>query len=201
MLPLTESTRPLLFSPLTVPLSPYFCGLPLKKLVVHPSESPDVTAARDRGLGVDIIGGFADPINGRDHIIATLEQQLRDARDEQQRATAAANLALRVYEQAEADLASALAAEKYRARTADLRRLETEDLPKARELEAERKDGLDWALENHTQAQSELRGLEAARTQVRKEREDAEANVTSLVDAIGDGSAIDEDLKPGTSSR
>ena len=146
---------------------------------VHPSESPDVTAARDRELGVDVIGGFAEPITGRNHIIAILERQLRDARDEQQRATAAANLARRVYEQAEADLASALAAEKYRARTADLRRLETEDLPKARELEAERKDDLDRALENHTRAQSELRGLEAARMQVRKERQDAEKGLSA----------------------
>ncbi len=146
---------------------------------VHPSETPEVTAARDRGLGVDVIGGFAEPITGRGHIIAVLEQQLRDAREEQQRATDAADLARRVHEQAEADLASALAAEKYRARAADLRRLETEDLPKARELESERKDDLDRALENYTWAQSELRGLEAARTQARKQREDAEKDLSA----------------------
>lgn len=145
----------------------------------HPSETPKVTAARDPGLGVDIIGGFADPITGRAHIIATLEQQLRDARGEQQRAADAAELARRLHEQAEADLGSALAAEKYRARAADLRRLETEDLPTARELEGERKEDLDRALESHTQAQAELRGLQATRMQARKEREDAEKDLSA----------------------
>jgi hypothetical protein len=141
---------------------------------VHPSETPEAMAAHDSELGVDIIGGFADPITGHAHILAGLEHQLRDARKEQRQATDSAGLAKRLHRQAEDDLVSAQAAEQYRARAAELRRIEAEDLPRARELEVQRKVALDRALEDHTQAQTELRGLEAALTRARKEREEAE---------------------------
>jgi hypothetical protein len=145
----------------------------------HASETLQVTTARDHELGVDVIGGFSGPITGRAHIMAVLEHQLRDAREEQELATEAAGLAKRLHKQAEDDLASAQAAEHYRARAAELRRVETEDLPKARDQEVKRKDDLDSALEDHTQAQSDLRGLEAARAHARKQREEAESELSA----------------------
>ena len=164
---------------------------------VHRSETPEAVAAQDPELGVDIIGGFADPITGRANILAGLEQQLRDAQAEQEQATDAAEFAKRLHKQAEDDLAAAHASEQYRARAADLRRVETEDLPKARDLEVERKDDLDRALGDHTQAQSELRGLDAARAHARQEREEAESELSAARTEAAQAQRALEDIDLG----
>ncbi len=143
--------------------------------VMSPAGIPGVIAARDPGLSVDVIGGFDAPVTGRAHIIAALEQQLGQARVRLDRARSEAELARQRHEEAEDDLAAARAAEQYRAQTAVLRRIETAELPGARERAGQRYDELQAALTAHTSAQTDLRGLEAARAQARKEREDAEA--------------------------
>jgi len=136
---------------------------------------PGVTAVRDPELSVDVIGGFDPPVTGRAHIVAALEEQLGQARVELHQARTDAGLARQRHEDAEDDLTAALAAEEYRSRTADLHRIETAELPGARVLAGQRHDELEGAIAEHTSAQSDLRGLEAARAQARKAREEAES--------------------------
>lgn len=159
-----------------------------------PAGVPGVIAARDPELSVDVIGGFEPPVTGRVHIIASLEQQLGRARGELDQAVTNAELARQLHEEAEDDLNAALAAEEYRARTADLRRIETAELPKARELAGQRLIAFNGALAEHTSAQTDLKGLEAARAQARKEREEAETALAGARADVGRAQRALDDL-------
>jgi hypothetical protein len=146
---------------------------------VHPVEIENVSAVRDTVHGAIVVGGFDDPTTGRVQLVHALKTRLSGAEEALAAAEAADELAANRETQAAEDLAAAQAAAEYRQCVEDIGRYENTELPAARDLVEQLANKRDEALDALTRATAKVQGIEAARSEARTNRRQAEKDLTS----------------------
>ncbi|MFF0374006.1 hypothetical protein [Actinoplanes missouriensis] len=151
------------------------------ELAAHLQPVPivDVRAVEDIISGATVVGGFDDPITGRIQLITALQARL--ARTELARADAetADGLAEKMQTQAAEDLTAAQAAVKYQQCMERIGKYETQELPQARELIDRLTETRGEVFEELAQAKAKVQGIEAARSEARTKRQQAEKELAA----------------------
>jgi hypothetical protein len=154
----------------------FLIELAARVLPVRPEE---VNAVEDAALGTIVVGGFDDPTTGRVQLVRVLQARLTRADEMLAAAKTADELAADRENQATEDLTAAEAAVQYRQCSADLNRFENHNLPTARDLVRQRTGERDEALDALTTAKAKVQGIEAARSEARTNRRQAEKDLAS----------------------